>query len=72
MKRFVKREISTRSTRREIDNRSKEFIERLREAVKIPSVSAEEKHRDDVFRMMNWAEKVGERTFGNRSEMPTN
>ncbi|KAI6201413.1 Cytosolic non-specific dipeptidase [Aphelenchoides besseyi] len=41
----------------EIDNRSKEFIERLREAVEIPSVSAEEKHRDDVFRMMNWAEK---------------
>jgi hypothetical protein len=42
----------------EIDKRSKVFIDRLREAVEIPSVSAEEKHRQDVFKMIDWAEEV--------------
>jgi nonspecific dipeptidase len=47
----------------EIDKRGKEFIQRLREAVEIPSVSAVPAHRDDVFRMIKWAraqlEKLG-------------
>jgi len=41
----------------EIDKRSKKFIDRLREAVEIPSVSAEAAHREDVFKMIDWAEK---------------
>ncbi|KAI6176900.1 Cytosolic non-specific dipeptidase [Aphelenchoides bicaudatus] len=40
----------------EIDKRSDTFIQRLREAVEIPSVSAEEKHRDDCFKMIDWAQ----------------
>jgi Cys-Gly metallodipeptidase DUG1 len=43
---------------KEIDARSKVFIERLRESVAIPSVSAEAARRKDVFRMIDWTEKV--------------
>lgn len=47
----------------EIDKKKGEFIERLRAAVEIPSVSADPAHRDDVFRMISWTrqqlEKLG-------------
>ncbi|VDK27750.1 unnamed protein product [Anisakis simplex] len=41
-----------------IDDNKKKFIERLSEAVAIPSISAEVKHRADVIRMMEWAKEV--------------
>jgi nonspecific dipeptidase len=34
------------------------WIERLREAVAIPSVSATAEHRQDVFKMIDWTEKI--------------
>ena len=42
-----------------IDKKKGEFIERLRHAVEIPSVSAEAAHRNDIFRMIDWTQKVG-------------
>ncbi|KAI1721311.1 peptidase family m20/M25/M40 domain-containing protein [Ditylenchus destructor] len=42
---------------REVDNRQTKFIERLREAVEIPSVSAEAARRNEVFRMVDWTQK---------------
>ncbi|CAD5221638.1 unnamed protein product [Bursaphelenchus xylophilus] len=41
----------------EVERRQSKFIERLREAVAIPSVSADKSHREDVFKMTDWAEK---------------
>ena len=43
---------------REIDKNREKFIDRLREAVEIPSVSAQTEHRDDIFRMIDWTQKV--------------
>lgn len=43
----------------EIDKNREKFIQRLRESVEIPSVSAEAAYREDVFRMIDWAQKVG-------------
>uniref|UniRef100_A0A914CML3 Peptidase M20 dimerisation domain-containing protein n=1 Tax=Acrobeloides nanus TaxID=290746 RepID=A0A914CML3_9BILA len=47
----------------EIDKNKTRFIERLREAVEIPSVSAEAAYRNEVFRMTDWTqanmEKLG-------------
>ncbi|VDM43046.1 unnamed protein product [Toxocara canis] len=42
---------------REIDANKQRFIERLREAVAIPSVSADPAHRPDVVRMVEFAKK---------------
>ncbi|KAI1729264.1 peptidase family m20/M25/M40 domain-containing protein [Ditylenchus destructor] len=42
---------------REVDKRQTKFIERLREAVEIPSVSAEAARRNEVFRMVDWTQK---------------
>uniref|UniRef100_A0A914CJK0 Cytosolic non-specific dipeptidase n=1 Tax=Acrobeloides nanus TaxID=290746 RepID=A0A914CJK0_9BILA len=41
----------------EIDKNREKFIDRLREAVEIPSVSAQTEHRDDIFRMIDWTQK---------------
>uniref|UniRef100_A0AC34QH46 Peptidase M20 dimerisation domain-containing protein n=1 Tax=Panagrolaimus sp. JU765 TaxID=591449 RepID=A0AC34QH46_9BILA len=40
-----------------IDKRQSDFIQRLRQAVEIPSVSAEAKYRKDVFAMITWTQK---------------
>uniref|UniRef100_A0A914ZNE4 Peptidase M20 dimerisation domain-containing protein n=3 Tax=Parascaris univalens TaxID=6257 RepID=A0A914ZNE4_PARUN len=40
-----------------IDANKAKFIERLREAVAIRSVSAEPEHRDDVIEMLDWVNK---------------
>lgn len=45
----------------EIDKRQRKFIDRLREAVEIPSVSAEASHRNDVFAIVDWAQKQMEK-----------
>lgn len=42
---------------KDIDDHSKKYLDRLRDAVAIPSVSAEPEHRKDVMRMMEWAKK---------------
>jgi len=42
----------------EVERRSSEFISRLKEAVKIPSVSALPEHRSDIFKMVDWAEQA--------------
>uniref|UniRef100_A0A914VP35 Peptidase M20 dimerisation domain-containing protein n=1 Tax=Plectus sambesii TaxID=2011161 RepID=A0A914VP35_9BILA len=46
-----------------VDEHADQFVERLREAVEIPSVSAEPEHRPDVLRMIEWTrahlEKLG-------------
>jgi len=42
----------------EINKNQGKFIARLREAVAIPSVSAEPERRQDVFEMINWTEKL--------------
>ena len=41
-----------------IDHKKAEFIDRLTRAVEIPSISADEKFRKDVFRMIDWTQKV--------------
>ncbi|KHN82592.1 Cytosolic non-specific dipeptidase [Toxocara canis] len=40
-----------------VDANKKQFIERLREAVAIPSVSGDPAHRKDVVKMIHWAKK---------------
>uniref|UniRef100_F1L670 Cytosolic non-specific dipeptidase n=1 Tax=Ascaris suum TaxID=6253 RepID=F1L670_ASCSU len=40
-----------------IDANKRKFIERLREAVAIQSVSAESEHRQDVIKMLDWVNK---------------
>uniref|UniRef100_A0A0K0G409 Cytosolic non-specific dipeptidase (inferred by orthology to a human protein) n=1 Tax=Strongyloides venezuelensis TaxID=75913 RepID=A0A0K0G409_STRVS len=40
-----------------IDSKKSHYIERLRKAVEIPSVSAEAEHRKDVFKMIDHAQK---------------
>uniref|UniRef100_A0A915AM70 Peptidase M20 dimerisation domain-containing protein n=1 Tax=Parascaris univalens TaxID=6257 RepID=A0A915AM70_PARUN len=42
---------------KDIDEHAKKYVERLREAVAIPSVSGEPEHRKDVQRMMMWTKK---------------
>nr|CAD2167298.1 unnamed protein product [Meloidogyne enterolobii] len=41
-----------------IESNKNLWIERLREAVAIPSVSATAEHRQDVFKMIEWTEKM--------------
>lgn len=43
---------------RDIDEHAKKYVERLREAVAIPSVSGEPERRKDVQRMMEWTKKA--------------
>ena len=43
---------------RDIDDHKAEYIERLRHAVAIPSVSADPEHRKDLVHMSNWAKTV--------------
>ncbi|KHN77499.1 Cytosolic non-specific dipeptidase [Toxocara canis] len=42
---------------KDIDEHAKKYVDRLRDAVAIPSVSAEPEHRKDVQRMMEWTKK---------------
>ncbi|VDM48962.1 unnamed protein product [Toxocara canis] len=42
----------------DIDEHAKKYVDRLRDAVAIPSVSAEPEHRKDVQRMMEWTKKA--------------
>ncbi|VDM45218.1 unnamed protein product [Toxocara canis] len=42
---------------RYVDANKKQFIERLREAVAIPSVSGDPAHRKDVVKMIHWAKE---------------
>ncbi|VDD85784.1 unnamed protein product [Enterobius vermicularis] len=51
-----------------VDARKKEFIERLREAVAIPSVSTEPARRKDVVRMVEWMRKQLEK-LGTKCEL---
>jgi len=44
-----------------IDKKQSNFIQRLREAVEIPSVSADAAFRKDVFTMISWTQKELER-----------
>jgi len=44
-----------------IDKKQSNFIQRLREAVEIPSVSADAAFRKDVFAMISWTQKELER-----------
>jgi nonspecific dipeptidase len=60
-----------------IKKKKESFIDRLRRAVEIPSVSAEAGHRNDVFRMIDWTqkelEKLGatcEQIQNGKQEMP--
>lgn len=39
-----------------VDGNQQALIERLAEAVSIPSVSGDPKHRPDVFKMADWVE----------------
>lgn len=43
---------------RDVDANSKKFIERLREAISIPSVSAEPQNRKNVVKMIEWTKNV--------------
>lgn len=42
----------------QIEKQKTQWIERLREAVAIPSVSSAAEYRKDVFRMIDWTEKI--------------
>ncbi|VDK45319.1 unnamed protein product [Anisakis simplex] len=53
---------------KDIDDHQKKYIERLRDAVAIPSVSGEPEHRKDVVRMMEYAKKHLE-SFGTKVEL---
>ncbi|VDM46039.1 unnamed protein product [Toxocara canis] len=44
---------------RAIDANTSKFIDRLREAVAIQSISADPGHRQDVIKMIDWASKSG-------------
>jgi len=46
---------------KDIEANAEHFIERLREAVAIPSVSSEPEHRPDVIKMMHWGKKMMEK-----------
>uniref|UniRef100_A0A1I7YS90 M20_dimer domain-containing protein n=1 Tax=Steinernema glaseri TaxID=37863 RepID=A0A1I7YS90_9BILA len=43
---------------KEIEANKDKFIQRLRDAVEIPSISAEAAHRGDVCKMLNWAQEL--------------
>lgn len=43
---------------REVDANQKKFVERLREAIAIPSVSGQPQRRADVVRMVQWMKMV--------------
>lgn len=43
---------------RDVDKNQAKFIERLREAVAIMSISGEPQRRKDVVQMVSWAKKV--------------
>ncbi|KAK0408476.1 hypothetical protein QR680_003982 [Steinernema hermaphroditum] len=49
--------MSLEAVKKEIDANSHRFIERLRDAVAIPSVSADPERRSDVLHMIDWAAK---------------
>lgn len=48
---------------RYVDEHADHFVERLREAVEIPSVSAEPERRPDVLRMIEWTKSVSPLLF---------
>uniref|UniRef100_A0A7E4W7K8 M20_dimer domain-containing protein n=1 Tax=Panagrellus redivivus TaxID=6233 RepID=A0A7E4W7K8_PANRE len=53
-----------------IDKKQTAFIERLREAVEIPSVSADAAYRKDVFRMIDWTQKALEKLGATCEQIP--
>jgi nonspecific dipeptidase len=54
-----------------IDKKKTQFIDRLRQAVEIPSVSADAAFRKDIFRMIDWTQKELEK-LGTKCEQIKN
>uniref|UniRef100_A0AC34FHQ2 Uncharacterized protein n=1 Tax=Panagrolaimus sp. ES5 TaxID=591445 RepID=A0AC34FHQ2_9BILA len=54
-----------------IDKKKTQFIDRLRQAVEIPSVSADAAFRNDIFRMIDWTQKELEK-LGTKCEQIKN
>lgn len=55
---------------RQIDKCRAKWVERLAESVAIASVSpsTDREHRQEVFRMIDWTEKVGQGSGGDRGQ----